>query len=207
MSEITITNSDWTDLGVGPMTVQLKSWKVIYIVYSDAKPASQNPDGRFSIGKISTDRIRVFDTQFHVWAMCSPSVISATLIVELGTSQTAALDPGTYLTSFFPITLGQKTLVNSMSVALASDHGAVTVSNDGGFGRVVRLGEKVTKSDTVDFTGVAQGFLVGTAGTANLLDTDSVTHANVPMQVGYNPIVGIKRVKLGGTADDIWTLL
>ena len=71
-----------------------------------------------------------------------------------------------------------------------------------------RIGEKVTKSDSTDIaTGAPRGFLVGTSGTANLLDVDNVTFTNVPLQAGYNPIRGIKRVKTGGTADDIWTLL
>jgi len=70
-----------------------------------------------------------------------------------------------------------------------------------------RIGEKVTKSDTVDVTYVGRSLWVGTAGTANLIDVDDVTFANFPLVQGVNPIRGIKRVKTGGTADDIWTLL
>ncbi len=68
-----------------------------------------------------------------------------------------------------------------------------------------RLGTKITKHDTNEIS-VPRAFLVGTAGTANLIDVDGVTFANVPLQVGYNPIRGIKIVKTGGTADDIWPL-
>ena len=70
-----------------------------------------------------------------------------------------------------------------------------------------RLYTKVTKSDTVDIGIVPRAFLVGTAGTATLLDVDGTTFTDVPLQAGYNPIRGIKRVMLGGTADDIWPLL
>lgn len=68
-----------------------------------------------------------------------------------------------------------------------------------------RLGAKVTKSDTVDIAdGVPRGFLVGTAGSATLLDIEDNEREDVPLQQGYNPIRDIKRVMLGGTADDIW---
>jgi hypothetical protein len=68
-----------------------------------------------------------------------------------------------------------------------------------------RLVTKITKHDTNEID-VPRAFLVGTAGTANLIDVSGVTFANVPLQQGYNPIRGIKIVKTGGTADDIWPL-
>jgi hypothetical protein len=68
-----------------------------------------------------------------------------------------------------------------------------------------RLGAKVTKNDTNLLPeGAPRGFLVGTAGTATLIDLDGNTRENVPLQQGYNPIRNIKIVKTGGTADDIW---
>ena len=64
----------------------------------------------------------------------------------------------------------------------------------------------VTKSDTVDLAdGVCRALLVGTAGTANLIDASGATRANVPLQQGYNPL-RVSRVKLSGTADNIWAL-
>jgi len=64
----------------------------------------------------------------------------------------------------------------------------------------------VTKSDTVDLVdGTCRALLVGTAGTANLIDGIDGVRADVPLQQGYNPIC-VKRVKTGGTATDIWAL-
>lgn len=70
-----------------------------------------------------------------------------------------------------------------------------------------RLGAKITKHDSnLIPEGAPRAFLVGTSGTANLIDVDGVTHANVPLQAGFNPIRNIKIVKTGGSADDIWPL-
>ena len=64
----------------------------------------------------------------------------------------------------------------------------------------------VTKSDTVNFVdGVCRALLVGTAGTANIVDSTGTTLANVPLQTGYNPLKVI-RINTGGTASDIWAL-
>jgi hypothetical protein len=59
----------------------------------------------------------------------------------------------------------------------------------------------------VNFPEIARSLLVGTAGTANLIDGDGVTHTAVPLQQGYNPIENIAQVAAGGTADDIWPLI
>lgn len=65
---------------------------------------------------------------------------------------------------------------------------------------------KVTKSDTADLPdGVCRGLLVGTAGTANLDDLRGNARTSVPLQQGYNPL-RVRRVRTGGTADDIWAL-
>lgn len=64
----------------------------------------------------------------------------------------------------------------------------------------------VTKSDTADIAPSAcRALLVGTAGTATLIDWTGATLANVPLQQGYNPIM-VRRIKTGGTADNIWAL-
>lgn len=66
--------------------------------------------------------------------------------------------------------------------------------------------EEVTKDDDNDLPGGrCFGLLVGTAGTANLIDAAGNELADVPLQIGYNPL-SITRVKLGGTADNIWAL-
>ena len=65
---------------------------------------------------------------------------------------------------------------------------------------------KVTKDDLSDLPdGTCRSLLVGTAGTANIVDAQGNDLANVPLQQGYNPI-RVARVKTGGAADDIWAL-
>jgi hypothetical protein len=64
----------------------------------------------------------------------------------------------------------------------------------------------VTKADAALPDGTCRGLLVGTAGTANLMEQDGVTiRTNVPLQQGYNPLV-CEQVRTGGTAADIWAL-
>lgn len=64
---------------------------------------------------------------------------------------------------------------------------------------------KVTKADSDLPGGVARGLCCGTAGTANLMRLDGSTVTDFPLQQGYNPI-GVRQVRTGGTADDIWAL-
>lgn len=65
--------------------------------------------------------------------------------------------------------------------------------------------EPVTKADS-DLPGsITRGLLVGTAGTANLMQPDGTIRANVPLQQGYNPLQ-VRQVRTGGTADNIWAL-
>jgi hypothetical protein len=47
--------------------------------------------------------------------------------------------------------------------------------------------------------------LVGTAGTANLTEDDGTERNGVPLIAGYNFLV-VKKVRTGGTADNIWAL-
>lgn len=63
----------------------------------------------------------------------------------------------------------------------------------------------VTKADAALPEGTCRSLLVGTAGTANIVDGSGVTRTNVPLQQGYNPIV-CQQVRTGGTAADIWAL-
>ena len=67
----------------------------------------------------------------------------------------------------------------------------------------------VTKSDTVDIETVNRRYpralLVGTAGTATVIDWGGATATDIPLQAGYNPI-SVRRVLTGGTASDIWAL-
>ena len=65
--------------------------------------------------------------------------------------------------------------------------------------------EPMTKGDGVPSGGPAKWLLVGTAGTANLVDLAGNERTNVPLQEGYNPI-GAREVLTGGTADNIWAL-
>ena len=63
----------------------------------------------------------------------------------------------------------------------------------------------VTKADSDMAAGTCKALLVGTAGTCNLKDENGTTHANVPLQAGYNPLRCIQ-IRTGGTASDIWAL-
>jgi hypothetical protein len=63
----------------------------------------------------------------------------------------------------------------------------------------------VTKADSDLANGLCRGLLVGTAGTANLMQLNGSIQANVPLQQGYNPLA-VKQVRTGGTADNIWAL-
>ena len=63
----------------------------------------------------------------------------------------------------------------------------------------------VTKADADIPRGVCRGLLVGTAGTANLMDGDGNIQTDVPLQAGYNPLQ-VRQVRTGGTADNIWAL-
>ncbi len=53
--------------------------------------------------------------------------------------------------------------------------------------------------------GICRALLVGTAGSATLIDASGAERSGVPLQQGYNPI-GVRRVKLGGTASNLWAL-
>lgn len=63
----------------------------------------------------------------------------------------------------------------------------------------------VTKADADLPDGICRGLLVGTAGTANLMDADGNIRANVPLQAGYNAL-SCKQVRTGGTSSDIFAL-
>ena len=63
----------------------------------------------------------------------------------------------------------------------------------------------VTKADEPLPGGTCRSLLVGTEGTANIVDGQGEARSNVPLQKGYNPIV-CQQVRLGGTAANIWAL-
>lgn len=64
----------------------------------------------------------------------------------------------------------------------------------------------ITPSDDEDLPeGVCRALLVGTAGSANLLDATGAERTGVPLQQGFNPI-GVRRVKTGGSAANLWAL-
>jgi hypothetical protein len=63
----------------------------------------------------------------------------------------------------------------------------------------------VTKADANLPDGICRALLVGTAGTANLMDAGGNTRTSVPLQAGYNPL-SCKQVRTGGTAADIFAL-
>lgn len=67
----------------------------------------------------------------------------------------------------------------------------------------------VTKSNTVDVDKVngqwPRALLVGSSGTATVIDASGQTCTSIPLQQGYNPI-SVQRVLNTGTASDIWAL-
>src|SRR5262249_33839492 len=64
----------------------------------------------------------------------------------------------------------------------------------------------ITPDDDSDLPGgPCRALLVGSAGTANLVDASGAECAGVPLQQGYNPI-GVRRIKTGGSAGNLWAL-
>src|SRR3546814_2843299 len=61
----------------------------------------------------------------------------------------------------------------------------------------------VTKADADLPDGICRGLLVGTGGTANLMEVDGTVRAAVPLATGYHPLF-VKQVRTSGTATDIW---
>ena len=79
-------------------------------------------------------------------------------------------------------------------------------SHNGGLNAPASNVVPVTPDDENDLPGgVCRALLAGTAGTATLIDASGTERAGVPLQQGYNPI-GVQRVKLGGTAANLWAL-
>ena len=64
----------------------------------------------------------------------------------------------------------------------------------------------VVKDDSSDLPeGVCRALLVGVAGTLNLVTPDGRVVDDVPVTKGYNPLF-VARVRLGGTADNVFAL-
>jgi hypothetical protein len=63
----------------------------------------------------------------------------------------------------------------------------------------------VTKANTDLADGVCRALMVGTAGTANLMQPDGTIRTNVPLEAGVTPLM-VLQVRTGGDADDIWAL-
>lgn len=75
-----------------------------------------------------------------------------------------------------------------------------------GLSSPARVLRSVTKNDASDLPdGTCRALLVGSGGTANLVDAGGNELTGVPLQTGFNP-VRIARVKTGGTASDIWAI-
>lgn len=84
---------------------------------------------------------------------------------------------------------------------MADAWGDVATGASAPAGRVVA----VVKAEADLPEGSCRALLVGTAGSANLVDAAGNACAGVPLQQGYNPI-RCRRVAMGGTADNIWAL-
>jgi hypothetical protein len=80
------------------------------------------------------------------------------------------------------------------------------VRHNGGLSAPASKVVPVTLDDDNDLPdGVCRAVLVGTAGTAHIIDASGAERTDVPLQQGINPI-GIRRIKTGGTAANIWAL-
>lgn len=70
---------------------------------------------------------------------------------------------------------------------------------------VIPAASIVAVSSGVPFArGACRALLVGTGGTATVIDKDGHTATNIPLVAGYNPIQ-VRSVTLG-TASDVWAL-
>jgi hypothetical protein len=79
-------------------------------------------------------------------------------------------------------------------------------SHSGGLSSPASHIEPVTPDDDNDLPGgTCRALLVGTAGTATIVDASGVEQSGVPLQQGFNPI-GVRRVKTGGSAASLWAL-
>ena len=63
----------------------------------------------------------------------------------------------------------------------------------------------VTKANSDLPNGTCRELFVGTAGTANLMDSEGNILADFPLQAGRNGIL-VRQVRTGGTATDIWAV-
>ena len=79
-------------------------------------------------------------------------------------------------------------------------------SHSGGLSSPASSIVPITPDDDNDLPeGTCRALLVGTAGTATLVDASGGEHAGVPLQQGFNPL-GARRVKTGGSAANLWAL-
>jgi hypothetical protein len=76
-----------------------------------------------------------------------------------------------------------------------------SIDSDGPAGKLV----KVAKANSALPGGTCRALLVGSEGTATIVDASGNVCADVPLQQGYNPIA-VRQVNTGGTADNIWAL-
>lgn len=79
------------------------------------------------------------------------------------------------------------------------------------YGAMTALGygaTKVTKHDTNEIVpgGHSRGLTIGTAGTINVTFPDGTTADAMPAVEGFFPY-NVLKVRTGGTADDIWTVV
>lgn len=79
-------------------------------------------------------------------------------------------------------------------------------TRDGGLEAPAPKMTPITPDDDSDLpNGICRALLVGSEGTATIIDATGVERVDVPLQQGFNPI-GVRRVKIGGTASGLWAL-
>lgn len=79
-------------------------------------------------------------------------------------------------------------------------------SHNGGLNAPAAKIVPITPDDDNDLPdGVCRALLVGSGGSATIIDASGAERVDVPLQQGFNPI-GAQRVKFGGTASNLWAL-
>lgn len=101
----TITNTEWVNIGTGPLVVTLTEWKPLYVVVSDTKPAI-DAEAQFIIGQGPSGIMRVFWNSEIVWLKCADVFPATTIAVDTD----IVIEPQTLITTEqFKLDTGTKT--------------------------------------------------------------------------------------------------
>lgn len=95
---VELTNSNWTDLGAGPLSIAAlgPEWPLVSMIVSDQAPSLPAPPGE------PLRHRRFFNTSSHVWAITAVS--SRTVIVTAPDSGSATAGAGFPASGKAPVT-------------------------------------------------------------------------------------------------------